>query len=172
MQAATLVPDMNCDISHSEDFRRAMRELASGVSIVTTGQGRSRSGLTVTSVSSLSMEPMSLIVCLNQSSSTLPLIRANRSFGVSFLGENQRDLADRFAGRQGLNGAERFDNGRWIELMTGAPLLDDALAAIDCSVDIILDRHTHAIVIGQVQATQVRGGNKALTYWRGEYAAV
>ena len=171
-QVATLVPDMNWDLAHGEGFRQAMRELASGVSIVTTGQGKSRSGLTVTSVSSLSMEPMSLIVCINQSSSTLPLIRTNRSFGVNFLAANQRDLADRFAGRGGLNGADRFDHARWIQLMTGAPLLDDALAAIDCSVDIILDRHTHAIVIGRVEATHAGGGDRALTYWRGKYAAV
>jgi flavin reductase (DIM6/NTAB) family NADH-FMN oxidoreductase RutF len=153
----------------ADSFRAAMRHLAGGVSVITSGRGNDRNGLTATSVSSLSTEPASLIVCINRNCSMLPQLREQGTFGVNILAAGHRDVADRFAGRCGVSGAARFAGAEWIELVTGAPLLIDALAAIDCTVDSILDWNTHALVIGRVEAVRLHGGPQALVYWRGGY---
>jgi flavin reductase (DIM6/NTAB) family NADH-FMN oxidoreductase RutF len=150
-------------------FRSAMRHLASGVSLITTGRGEARTGLTATSVSSLSMEPPSLLVCINRASATLRAMRETKMFGVSFLAAGHRDVADRFAGRGNLSGAARFQGSEWITLVTGAPLLVDALAAIDCTIDTIMEWSTHAVVIGRVEAVHQPGGAQALVHWRRAY---
>ncbi|WP_158815860.1 flavin reductase family protein [Methylocapsa sp. S129] len=152
-----------------EEFRAAMRELAGAVSVISCGEGERRVGFTATSVSSLSADPPTLILCINRASSSWPTLRAARSFGVNVLSASHRELAHRFAGRTGAEGAERYQGGHWITLATGAPLLSDALAAFDCSVEEIIERHSHAIVIGRIEAVRRRGGGGALVYWRGDY---
>jgi flavin reductase (DIM6/NTAB) family NADH-FMN oxidoreductase RutF len=152
-----------------DSFRSAMRHLASGVSVITTGQGERRTGLTATSVSSLSMEPPSLVVCINRTSATLQAIRENRGFGVNFLAAGHRDVAERFSGRGNVSGAARYQGNEWITLVTGAPLLSDALAAIDCTIDTIVEWNTHAVVIGRVEAVHQPGGAQALVHWRCAY---
>jgi flavin reductase (DIM6/NTAB) family NADH-FMN oxidoreductase RutF len=153
-----------------EVFRLAMRELASGVALITTGRGVDRTGCTATSLCSLSLDPPALIVCMALTSSTLPSIRANGTFGVNILGGTQAALADRFAGRTGLKGAARFAEGDWMTLVTGAPLLRGALACIDCSLEETLDRHTHALLIGRVSAVRRSEAAPALVHWRGQFA--
>jgi flavin reductase (DIM6/NTAB) family NADH-FMN oxidoreductase RutF len=152
-----------------EGFRSAMRHLASGVSLITTGQGEERTGLTATSVSSLSMEPPSLVVCINRTSTTLKAMRENRVFGVNFLAAGHREVADRFAGRGNVTGAARYQGSEWITLVTGAPLLADALAAIDCTIGTIMEWSTHVLVIGRAEAIHQPGGGQALVHWRCSY---
>ena len=153
-------------------YRHAMRELASGVALVTTGHGKSRSGCTATAVCSLSLEPPSLIVSLSRMSSTLAQLRANGVFAISILAAGHEDLANRFAGRGGLKGEARFAGASWINLATGSPLLEDALAGIDCSVQDIIERHTHAIVIGEVKAVRRNPGAGALLHWRAGFQRI
>lgn len=153
-----------------EAFRLAMRELASGVALVTTGRGEHRTGCTATSLCSLSLNPPSLIACIALTSSTLPALQINRTFGVNILGAADEELADRFAGRTGVSGAARFAGSEWMTLVTGAPLLRRALACVDCVVDEVLERHTHAIVIGRVEAVHRGGAAPALVHWRGQFA--
>jgi flavin reductase (DIM6/NTAB) family NADH-FMN oxidoreductase RutF len=150
-------------------FRLAMREFANGVALVTTGHGEQRSGCTATSFCSLSLDPPSLIVCVSRDSSTLALLRTVNAFGVSILAGAHEHLADRFAGRGGLKGAARFAGSDWMTLVTGAPLLRDALAGMDCTVEEVLDRHTHAIVIGRVAAVHRDGQGPALIHWRSRF---
>jgi flavin reductase (DIM6/NTAB) family NADH-FMN oxidoreductase RutF len=163
------LPRQEADIAACDGFRSAMRHLASGVSVITTGQGEARAGLTATSVSSLSMDPPSLVVCINRTSATLQAMRETRVFGVNFLAANHRDVAERFAGRGNVSGAARFNGNEWITLVTGAPLLSDALAAVDCSIDTIMEWNTHAVVIGRVEAVHQPGGAQALVHWRCAY---
>lgn len=162
-------PPQETDSAACEGFRSAMRHLASGVSVITTGQGEGRTGLTATSVSSLSMEPPSLVVCINRASTTLKAMRDNRVFGVNLLGAGHREVADRFAGRGNVSGAARYHGSEWITLVPGAPILADALAAIDCTIDTIMEWSTHAVVIGRVEATHQPGGAQALVHWRRTY---
>ncbi len=150
-------------------FRGAMRQLASGVCLITHGSGEARVGLTATSVSSLSTEPPSLIVCINRSASLYARLRRGDAFGVSVLGAQQAEYADRFAARTGLKGAERFAEGSWIETPAGVSVLADALALFECEAEEVLERHSHAIVVGRVTFAAPRPHEGALLYWRGAY---
>ncbi len=154
------------------DFRNAMRQLTGGVSVITAGKGRDISGMTVTSVSSLSVEPASLIVSLNRESSSWPLVKRYGFFGVNILTSDQIDIAERFTGKGGLKGADRFAGAQWTTRASGVPLLADALAAIDCEVEDVVERHSHAIVIGRVLDIAVSTRTAALAYWQGRYVAI
>ena len=156
----------------SSDFRSAMRQLTGGVSVITAGRGRDISGMTVTSVSSLSVDPPALIVSINRESSSWPLVKRYGFFGVNILTSDQLDIAGRFTGKGGLKGVDRFAGARWLTRASGVPLLADALAAIDCEVEDVVERHSHAIVIGRVLDVAVSARTAALAYWQGRYVAI
>ena len=156
----------------SGDFRSAMRQLTGGVSVITAGIGWDISGMTVTSVSSLSVDPPALIVSINREASSWPLVRRYGFFGVNILTSDQIDIAERFTGKDGLKGAERFAGARWTTRISGVPLLADALAVIDCEVEDMVERHSHAIVIGRVLDVAVSTRTAALAYWQGQYVAI
>ena len=167
VRAVSIEPEVT-----ASDFRNAMRQLTGGVSVITAGRGRDISGMTVTSVSSLSVDPPSLIVSLNRESSSWPLVKRYGFFGVNILTSDQIDIADHFTGKGGLKGADRFGGARWTTRASGVPLLADALAAIDCGVEDVIERHSHAIVIGRVLDVAVSTRTAALAYWQGRYVAI
>src|SRR5258708_28967601 len=107
----------------ADGFRSAMRHLTGGVSVITAGRGRDVSGMTVTSVSSLSVDPPALIVSINRESSSWPLVKRYGFFGVNILTSDQIDIAERFTGKGGLKGADRFAGARWMTRASGVPLL-------------------------------------------------
>ena len=156
----------------SDEFRGAMRHLAGGVSVITAGRGRDISGMTVTSVSSLSVDPPALIVSINREASSWPLVKRYGFFGVNILTSDQIDIAERFTGKGGLKGAARFAGADWTTRASGVPLLVGALAAIDCEVEDVVERHSHAIVIGRVLDVAVSARTAALAYWQGRYVAI
>jgi flavin reductase (DIM6/NTAB) family NADH-FMN oxidoreductase RutF len=159
------------DVS-SGDFRSAMRHLAGGVSVITVGRGKDITGMTVTSVSSLSVDPPTLIVSINRESSSWPLVKRYGMFGVNILAADQLDIAERFAGKDGLKGVDRFTGAHWNTGVSGVPLLASALAAVDCEVEDIVERHSHAIVIGRVLDMRLTSRSAALAYWQGQYVAI
>ena len=156
----------------SADFRGAMRHLTGGVSVITAGRGKDITGMTVTSVTSLSVEPPTLLVSINRDASSFPLIRRHGAFGVNILNADQLDVAERFAGKGGLKGADRFAGARWVTAVSGVPLLVGALSAFDCEVEEIVERHSHGIVIGRVRDVRNSPRTAALAYWHGQYVAV
>jgi flavin reductase (DIM6/NTAB) family NADH-FMN oxidoreductase RutF len=156
----------------ADDFRNSMRHLAGGVSVITVGRGNDITGMTVTSVSSLSVDPPTLIVSINRESSSWPLLQRDGSFGVNILNADQQEIAERFTGKDGLKGADRFAGAQWVTRASGVPLLVGALAALDCEVEDIVERHSHAIVIGRVKDMLVSSRSAALAYWQGQYIAI
>lgn len=156
----------------SADFRGAMRHLTGGVSVITAGRSRDITGMTVTSVTSLSVDPPTLIVSINRDASSFPLIRRHGAFGVNILAADQLDVAERFAGRGGLKGADRFAGAQWVTAVSGVPLLVGALSAVDCEVEEIVERHSHGIIIGRVRDIKNSVRTAALAYWHGQYVAV
>jgi flavin reductase (DIM6/NTAB) family NADH-FMN oxidoreductase RutF len=165
------VIELERDVSGG-DFRGAMRHLVGGVSVITAGRGEDITGMTVTSVTSLSIEPPTLIVSVNLMSSTFPVLSRYGFFGVNILTSDQLDIAERFSGKGGLKGRERFAGGEWITRSSSAPLLAGALAAIDCEVEEVVERHSHAIVIGRVRDLLLSNRESALAYWHGRYVAI
>jgi flavin reductase (DIM6/NTAB) family NADH-FMN oxidoreductase RutF len=158
--------DIGVDI---DSFRAAMRELAGGVAVVTVGKDQDITGFTATSVWPLSAHPPRLLVCVDQGSASWLALHRHPHFGVNILRDEERMLANRFAGRDGLNGAGRYAGARWTTMVTGTPILENALAALDCEVEEMLPRYDHSIVIGRVLAASVRPGSFPLVYWQGDY---
>ena len=154
----------------SAAFRRAMRALSSGVAIVACGDGDDRGGCTVTSLASLSLTPPTLFICLGRSASTLAGVRETGAFSVNLLAARHEALAHRFSGRGGVHGQRRFTDARWVTLATGAPILADALAAFDCLVEEVIERHSHVIILGAVVSLQEGADEPALVHRRGTYA--
>ena len=153
-------------------FKDAMRHLVGGVSVITAGAGEARTGLTVTSAISLSLDPPTMLVCVNRDASAWPVIQRERHYCVNILDSRHQDLADRFAGRNGVNGAARYEGARWRQFATGAWGLEDALAVVDCAVEEIIERHSHGIIIGAVKSVHLGGGSEALVYGHGSYRAL
>jgi flavin reductase (DIM6/NTAB) family NADH-FMN oxidoreductase RutF len=168
----TIAPKVATTISTptSDTFRETMRQLASGVSIVTAGREKEWAGMTVTSVTSLSLEPPTILLCVNRTASIVPFLQRYWHFAVSFLPADAHALADRFAGRAGIEGPDRFQSGDWTTLVSGAPVLGSALGSLDCRLEELIPRHSHVIAIGRVLCADVRGQADSLVHWRGDYA--
>ncbi|MFZ4534220.1 MAG: flavin reductase family protein [Alsobacter sp.] len=156
-------------VVETRDFRAAMRELAGAVSVITVGAGQERTGFTATSVTSLSVDPPTLLVSANRRASTFPVLQRLGAFAVNVLAAGQREVAGRFAGLDGAKGVRRYDGAHWSTLVTGSPVLAGALATFDCVVEELIERHSHAIVIGRVTAIRIGPRDPALVYWRGDY---
>lgn len=154
------------------DFRHAMRAMVGNCSVITVGADDRASGLVVTSAISLSAEPPLLLACVNRSSSSLPLLSEYGCFGLSSLGAAHQAVAERFSGFAGVKGAARYDGAEWETAVTGARLLKGAPAAFDCTVDEMIERATHCILIGRVRAIRTTPEAGALMYWHGTYRPV
>lgn len=168
--AASFPTDSSVHAPHADAalVKRAMRSMAGGVSVITAGRGEDRTGATVTSATALSMDPPTMIVNINKGSSSWPIISRYGHFCVNILSGEQQAVADRFAGVGGVKGAARYEGARWTTLVSGAPVLAEALAAIDCEVEEIIERHSHAIILGRALAT-LTGEGRSLVYANGGY---
>jgi flavin reductase (DIM6/NTAB) family NADH-FMN oxidoreductase RutF len=164
------VSDRRLRHADSAAFRHAMRAFSSGVAIIACGEGEARAGCTATSLASLSLAPPTLIVCLARSSATLVGLREAGAFSINLLAARHQALAHRFSGHSGVHGARRFDTAQWVALSTGAPVLADAIAAFDCLVEEVIERHSHAIVLGAVVSLKEGVDEPVLARRRGEYA--
>jgi flavin reductase (DIM6/NTAB) family NADH-FMN oxidoreductase RutF len=160
--------DIRAPHAEAAHVKQAMRSLAGGVSVITAGRGDDRTGATVTSATALSMDPPTMIVNINKSSSSWPVISRYGHFCVNILSAEQQHVADRFAGIGGIKGTARYEGAVWTTLVSGAPVLAEALAAIDCEVEEIIERHSHAIILGRALATITSAG-KSLIYANGGY---
>lgn len=149
-------------------LKSAMRTVSGQVSVITAGQGKDRTGATVTSATALSVDPPTIIVNINRASSSYPVIRSYGHFGFNILGSHDEAIANRFAGVGGLKGEARYEGAEWTVGPSGASLLVSALAAIDCEVEEIIDRHSHGIIIGRVVSVTLGDGNP-LVYQHGRY---
>jgi flavin reductase len=173
------------------DFRKAMRTLASAVSIISTADGDGRFGMTATAVCSLSAQPPALLVCINQSASLhRPLLAAGR-FCVNTLHADQDELARIFS-RQAIKDQvikdqvikdqvikdqvikdqvieDRFARGDWKADDYGVPFLAGAQASVFCAIEDSYSHRTHSIVIGAVYRASVRDRVHPLLYQDGRY---
>jgi flavin reductase (NADH)/cob(II)yrinic acid a,c-diamide reductase len=151
----------------AKDFKQAMRQCAGAVALVSVGaeHGR-RAGLTVTSACSLSDDPPSLIVCVNRNASAHARIREERAFAINFLHEDHAMLALTFSGQKGVSGDDRFSFGKWTRGATGAPVLEDAVAAFDCELAQELETKTHSIFVGEVRGVAHAAQATPLVYLR------
>ena len=154
-------------------LKEAMRRLVGGVAVITAGIGDERTGLTATSVVSLSMDPPTMMICVNKSSSSFAVIARRRHFCVNIVHADQADVSGRFAGIGGVKGAARYEGAEWMIMGSGASGLIGALAVIDCEVEEIIERHSHGIILGAVRDVQGElGDGNALVYGHGRFGSL
>lgn len=147
-------------------FQRVMGSFASGVTIVTVmAQDGTPRGLTASAVTSLSLEPRMLLVCINERSTTLLTIKEAGSFVVNILAANQQYVAQQFATPQG----DKFKGLRWRPgHETGAPVIDGSLAYAECRLSDTCKGGDHSILMGEILAGDAHEA-EPLLYFRGRY---
>lgn len=152
----------------NDGFRQAMRRVASTVNVITICVDGQPMGITATAMSSLSMDPPSLLVCIKQTASVHGSIKDVSHFAVNVLHRDQEHLAQMFADRG--KAAQRFTSGWHLE-GDRPPRLADAQASLLCRRT---DHHrfgTHSIFIGVVEEVVVRGDIHPLVYVDGHYGS-
>ena len=138
-----------------EELRATMRLWANGVTVVTSALGKQRAGMTVSSFTSVSLEPPLVLICVFLGTETCNLIEESGVFAVSVLGAEHAQLSNQFAGFSELpEGADRFYNVATTTAESGCPILADSIAWVDCKVHSQLDAGTHRVIIGEVLAAQ------------------
>jgi flavin reductase (DIM6/NTAB) family NADH-FMN oxidoreductase RutF len=152
--------------SLQHEMKRAMRRFASSVAIVTTCAGSSRFAMVATAVSSLSLDPPSLLVCVNRTASIFPVLAPATPFCVNLLAAHHEEVARHCST---ASGEARFGAGRWVRHVNGVPYLEDAQAAVFCIVDGGCDYGSHRIVIGRVSYLSVARDVSPLVHVDGRY---
>ena len=152
----------------SEEFRLALRHFPAGVTIVTIRSGERVHGLTVSAFASVSADPpMIMVIIENRHHAYTLLEEADAVFAVNILGEDQSELSNRFAW---LKDEDRFAQGNWSKAETGAPILVDALAWLDCRIHARYPAGSHTIYVGLIEASSVpQPEAPPLVYWNRGY---
>jgi flavin reductase (DIM6/NTAB) family NADH-FMN oxidoreductase RutF len=152
----------------SLDFRNALRHFPAGVTIVTLRRGDEVHGLTVSAFASVSAEPPLVVTVVDHRHKAFEMLETEGTvFAVNILREDQGGLSDRFAW---LKEGDRFAEGSWTTAVTGAPILVDALAWLDCRIHARYPAGTHSIYVGEVHASGVPEAERPpLIYWNRTY---
>ena len=145
-------------------FRQVIGNFASGVTVITTREQDTNYGLTASAVTSLTLEPPMLLVCINKNTGTQAAISRTRTFGVNILGQEQVHLAYQFAKPQ----SDKFQGVDVSYGGLGVPLLTDALARIECRVAADVEAGTHTVFLAEVDSAET-SGEAPLTYFRGKF---
>ena len=166
---------MHTPVSREEaaaEFKRGMRNLAGAVSIITSSHEGRVFGMTATAVCSASADPPTVLVCVNQGTTTHQAIDLAQIFCVNVLRHEDRELSSLFSGAHGskMRGESRFLAERWTRLATGSPVLRNALVSFDCRVVNRLVHGTHSIFLGAVEQLQISMKGQPLLYSDGQYA--
>lgn len=144
-------------------FRQALGHFASGVTVVTTEHEGRHYGMTVSSFSSLSLQPPLVLICIDNNLSTHQALNASGRFAVNILEEHQEHLSRRFATREN----DKFHGVAWHTSHYGLPVLDDVLAVIECRLYASYPGGDHTIFVGEVVDVEINEGSPLLYYRRG-----
>lgn len=156
----------------AETFRQVWRGFGSTVAVIATAQGAARHAMLATAVSSVSMDPPSLLVCINRTASAHEALRRRGAFSLGLMAAAHRDLASAIAEAPS---AMRFDHGTWRQLrdaedaIAGLPWLEEAQATLFCAIDASHDYGTHAILIARIAGAVGERGSDPLLYCDGGY---
>jgi flavin reductase (DIM6/NTAB) family NADH-FMN oxidoreductase RutF len=152
----------------SEAFRQACALFATGVAVATVrAQDGTPHGLTVSSFTSVSIEPPLILICIDFGCPFLAHFRLSTHFAVNVLSEAQRELSVTFAQKP----EGRFEGVDWFTHKSGAPLLRGSLAIVECRAASILETGDHAIFVGEVEHAQWSPG-EPLLYFNRDYRSL
>ncbi len=148
-------------------LKQAMRIYPQGVTVVTTQAEEGPKGITVSSFTSVSLDPPLVLVSIAKSSQLHDIFVANTGFAVNFLADDQRSVSDRFAGR--TQARDRFDGLKFKPGVTRSPLIDGARAVIECKTWKIYEGGDHSLIMGEVVSAKALSGKKPLVYYTQKY---
>jgi flavin reductase (DIM6/NTAB) family NADH-FMN oxidoreductase RutF len=140
--------------------RRILGRFATGVTVLTTGRDGDRYGMTANAVASLSLEPPLVLVCVDRSAEMHDRVADHGCFAISILTEDQEALSRHFAAK----GPKPFDGIPLLTASTGAPILADALAWVDCRLQRSFDGGDHTIYVGEIMSGNQQDGRPLLFY--------
>jgi flavin reductase (DIM6/NTAB) family NADH-FMN oxidoreductase RutF len=150
-----------------------MGHFVTGVTVVTALDDGRPAGITVNSLSSVSLEPPMVLIALDRRRFMTPIVRASGRYGVNILSEDQRSLSDCFAGAQVEPGREAFCGAPWHPGDTGVPILDGAIATLECSVVESFAAGDHELFIGRVEVVANETHHPMpLLYYRRRYLLI
>ena len=151
-----------------EDFRRAMGRFTTGVTIITTRLGEDLHGMTANAVTSLSLDPLLVLVCVDKTADTHDILSKAGVFAVNILNKDQSEISDRFAKKE-FDGAHGLEDLLHTFAVTGAPIIDGSLAYLDCRT--VTEHHggDHTIFIGEVLEAKELSDGEPLVFYRGKY---
>lgn len=151
-----------------ELLRHILRRFAAGVTVITSVNDEgSPVGMTATAFSSVSIDPPMVLVCVNSTARTRHAIEGSTGYGVNILARGQEAVARQFASQA----ADKFEGIAWREGETGVPLIEGALASLECRVVQSVEAGTHIVYIGAVLAGEDPGGDP-LIYHEGSYVGL
>lgn len=168
-----VVPTVNDMNISSTDYRAAISRFLTGVTLVTTRHDGLAQGITASAVASVTLDPPTLLVCLNRQSATCQAVSGSGRFCVHILADDQLELARHFASRtpDKFGSLATLGLGSTHDSLLGNPLVDGALAYLECRVATQTDVGTHRIFFGEVVAVDAREGSP-LAYFRGQFASL
>ena len=149
-------------------LRSVLGKFATGVTIITTVENQHPKGITANSFTSVSLDPPLVLFCLGKDSTNFQAFNVANFFAVNILSNQQTELSNRFAAFDG----DRFDGVNWKIWETGAPILDYALAAIDCRKKEVIDAGDHIIILGEILRAEKLSEQDPLIYFNGKYAKI
>jgi len=152
----------------SDQFRQVMGNFATGITVVTTRDKDGKPyGLTVNSFTSVSLNPVLVLVCLDLRLSSLQIFKDSKHFGVSFLSEHQEDVSRMFAKKDAERPPTIYFDGK-----LGMPLIKSSLAVMECATVNIYEGGDHLIFLGEVDNAEVVQPDHPLLYFRGKYHGI
>ena len=156
-----------------DTFRLVMGHFATGVTVVTVFDGEQPDGITVNALSSVSLEPPLVMVALDRRRHIVPAVRAAGRYAVNVLGEDQQRLSDCFAGAKLEPGLGAFCGATWTTGETGVPLIDGAIATLECTIVQTVSVGDHDLFIGRADALASAADQaQPLIYYRRRYLRV
>jgi flavin reductase ActVB len=149
---------------HPDAFRTAMRQLASGVTVVTTtDDSGGRFGLTASSFVPVSIDPPLILVCIARAAASFPAFASCHRFAVSILADSHIEVAERFSRPR----TDKFSGDRLNTTPDGLPVIDGALSVIECEPTGRHEAGDHSILIGRVYALRTEPGRPMVYFNRG-----
>lgn len=153
----------------SSEFRLALGQFATGVTVITAERAPGLvHGMTASSFTSVSLDPLLILICVSQTAQLLPMVKRHKRFGVNILKESQQAISKYFAQTEDNAGLENKLGIRYRWTQSGIPLLEDALAHLACNIVASYIAGDHTIFIAEVETIEVYDG-EPLLYLRGDY---
>jgi flavin reductase (DIM6/NTAB) family NADH-FMN oxidoreductase RutF len=157
---------------NSSEFRRAMGCFATGVTIITVDLDGEVHGMTANAFASVSLDPMLVLVCVDHATRTHAHMHAKKRFGINVLSEDQRVISEYFARPERTHEQAEAEAGAHFDrTQHGTPMLQGALAYLECRLHSAQDAGDHTIFIAEVEQVVVRE-REPLLFYRGKYREV